>query len=336
MVPTAAHLAQADPSVAGEVARMLTLLDGGFPAIATMTGAEARAAVDARVMPPDNLDDATSQDRVIAGPGGDLRIRIYRPNGQSSGLRPAVVFFHGGGFVFCSIDSHDGFCRRMARYADAVVVSVDYRLAPEHRAPAAAEDAYATTAWVAEHGDELGIDAARITVAGDSAGGNLAAVVPLMARDRGGPALAGQILIYPVIAPDFNTPSHRDFGVGNFNTTANMRWYWEQYLGENSLREASAFMIPSRADSLAGLPPAIVVTAGRDPLSSEGRSYAGALRNAGVAVTHRHYPELFHGFMTIGPFGPAESARQLLWADLAHLFATRTPAQPQPAHPETA
>lgn len=329
------QFANATPAVAGEVARMLTLLDSGFPPIATMTGAEARAAIDARVVAPDNVDDAISEDRIIEGPGGDLRVRIYRPHGEASTPRPAVVFFHGGGFVFCSIASHDGFCRRIARHTGSVVVSVDYRLAPEYQAPAAAEDSYAATVWTSSHHDELGIDPARIVVAGDSAGGNLAAVVALMARDRKGPALAGQVLLYPVIEPDFTTASHRAFGVGNFNTTAHMRWYWKQYVG-HSLIDGSAdacsevpspcsYVIPTCAESLSDLPPAIVVTAGRDPLSSEGRSYAAALREAGVRVVHRHYSELFHGFLTIGPFSPAESARQLLWADLAdRILSTST------------
>ncbi|HWU31719.1 MAG TPA: alpha/beta hydrolase [Marmoricola sp.] len=318
-------LTEVAPAVAGEAARMLTMLDAGFPAVWTMTAAEARAAVAERVVTPDNLDDAMSDDRLIDGPGGDLRLRIYRPRGDVDRARPAIVFFHGGGFVFCSIESHDGFCRRMARNTASVVISVDYRLAPEHKAPAAAEDAYAATTWVAEHHLELGIDPAQVVVAGDSAGGNLAAVVSLMARDRRGPAIAGQVLLYPVIEPDFTTRSHREFGTGNFNTTAAMRWYWKQYLGDGCIDGAAAprkvpspcaYVIPTCAESLADLPPAIVVTAGRDPLSSEGRSYVAALREAGVAVSHRHYPELFHGFLTIGPFGPAESARQLLWADL--------------------
>lgn len=307
---------------------MLTALDTGFPPVHEMSGPDARAAVAARAQPVDNLDDADAEDREIAGPAGPLRVRIYRPRRDATGPRPAVVFCHGGGFVLCSIESHDGFCRRVARHVDAVVVSVDYRLAPEHPAPAAAEDAYAALAWVASQATELDVDPARILTAGDSAGGNLAAVTTVMARDRGGPTVAGQVLAYPVIEPDFESKGYRDFGEGHFNTRAAMEWYWRLYLGDDASRDGSPdvpadapyppeYVAPLRAASLAGLPPAIVITAGRDPLYSEGRTYVAALRGAGVRVRHRHYPELFHGFVTIGPFGPAEVARDLLWSDVA-------------------
>jgi acetyl esterase len=311
-------------AVAGEVQTMLAVLDGGFPAVHEMSGPDARAAVAARSMPVDNLDDADADDREFPGPDGPVRIRVYRPRDAQQGLRPGVVFLHGGGFVLCSIESHDGFCRRVARNTGAVVVSVDYRLAPEHPAPAAAEDAYAALAWVAEHADELGVDPDRILTAGDSAGGNLAAVVSLMARDRGGPAVAGQVLVYPAIEPDFESKGYRDFGAGHFNTREAMEWYWRLYLGDVDVPADATYppeyVAPLRAASLAGLPPAIVVTAGRDPLHSEGRLYVAALRDAAVPVRHRHYPELFHGFVTIGPFAPGAAARDLLWSDIAALL----------------
>jgi acetyl esterase len=312
---------QVHEAVAGEVDAMLEVLDGGFPPVHEMTGPEARALVAARVQPVDNLDDADAVDHEIPGPGGPIRVRVYHPRGAVGGARAGVVFCHGGGFVLCSIESHDGFCRRLARHADAVVVSVDYRLAPEHPAPAAAEDAYAALAWVAAHAADLGVDPARILTAGDSAGGNLAAVTCLMTRDRGGPSVAGQVLLYPVIEPDFESKGYREFGEGHFNTRAAMEWYWRLYLGATDVPADAAYppehVAPLRAPSLAGLPPAVVVTAGRDPLHSEGRTYVAALRDAGVPVRHRHYPELFHGFATIGPFGPAQAARELLWSDIA-------------------
>ncbi|MDF1604715.1 alpha/beta hydrolase [Nocardioides sp. YIM 152315] len=319
---------EAHAAVAGEVQAMLTVLDGGFPKVHEMSGPEARALVAARAQPVDNLDDADADDREVPGPGGPIRARVYRPRDARPGPRPGIVFLHGGGFVLCSIESHDGFCRRVARHTGAVVVSVDYRLAPEHRAPAAAEDAYAALVWTAEHAAELGVDADRILTAGDSAGGNLAAVTSLMARDRGGPTVAGQVLIYPVIEPDFESKGYRDYGVGHFNTRAAMEWYWKLYLGEADVPADAPYppeqVAPLRAPDLAGLPPAIVVTAGRDPLHSEGRKYVDALRAAGVDVRHRHYPELFHGFVTIGPFGPAAAARDLLWSDIAALLGRST------------
>ncbi len=317
-----------DDVLGREVADLLQVLDDGFPRVEQMTGPEARAAVAARSAVVTNLDDVRSaEDRVVlADPG--VPVRIYHPHPDApgeEGSRPAVVFLHGGGFVFCSIESHDGFCRRFARHTGAVVVSVDYRLAPEHPAPAAAEDAYAATVWTHAHARDLGVDPGRLVVAGDSAGGNLAAVVALMARDRGGPALAGQVLLYPVIEPDFDSPSYRTYAEGHFNTRAAMEWYWTQYLGghpaSTPLPEPAEYVVPSRAASLAGLAPAVVVTAGRDPLSSEGAAYADALRAAGTPVRHRHYPDLFHGFATIGPFAAAESARELLWADVGALVA---------------
>lgn len=321
-----------DDALGREVADLLQVLDEGFPAVHEMSGAEARAAVAARAAVVTNIDDVHStEDRTVPltdrEGAGEIGVRVYHPHSDApgrDGARPGVVFLHGGGFVFCDLESHDGFCRRIAKHTGAVVVSVDYRRAPEHRAPTAAEDAYAATCWTAEHAAELGIDARRIVVAGDSAGGNLAAVVALMARDRSGPELAGQVLLYPVIEPDFDSPSYQRYAEGHFNTRAAMEWYWTQYLGghpaSTPLPEPAAYVVPSRAD-LADLPPAVVVTAGRDPLSSEGEAYARALRGAGNAVRHRHYPDLFHGFVTIGPFRAAESARELLWADISALVA---------------
>ena len=300
------------------VSAMLRTLVAEFPAVERMTAVEARAAVAARRQPDLNPADVDEiSDREICGPGGPICVRIYRPHRPSGA---AVVFYHGGGFVFCDIDSHDGFCRAMAAHTSAVVVSVGYRLAPEHPAPAAAEDALAVFLWAVEHAAELDIDPGRVAVAGDSAGGNLAAVTAIRCRSRGGPVPAAQVLLYPVIDPSFDTESYRSRATGYFNTRAAMQWYWHQYLGESALPEPPWLVAPGRAESHAGLPPALVVTAELDPLHSEGAAYARRLRAAGVPVVHRDFPGLFHGFATMMPFAPGASARDLLWSDLCQLL----------------
>lgn len=307
-----------------EVADLLEVLNAGFPEVETMSGAQARAAVAERRAPVTNLDDvAGAEDIEIPAPHGSVRARVYQPHrgDGSDGLRPVVVFFHGGGFVFCDIESHDGFCRAMTRATDAIVVSVDYRRAPEHRAPAAAEDALTATTWAMENAVELGGDPDRVVTMGDSAGGNLAAVVCLMARAAGRPLPAAQVLLYPVIDPGCDSDSARAYRTGYFNTLAAMKWYWQQYLPEDgALPEPTAHVAPLTATTLAGLPPAIVVTAGLDPLASEGREYAAALRRDGAQVLHREYGGLFHGFLTILPLRAARAARELLWRDLVNLL----------------
>ncbi len=302
-----------------EISTLLDLLNSGFPAVQEMTGPEARAAVAARRQPVANLDDVrATEDVTVPVDGGTIGARVYHPHGEQDVRRPLVLFLHGGGFVFCDIESHDGFCRLVARSLDAVVVSVDYRRAPEHRAPTAAEDAYAALLWAVAHADELSVDVDRVLVAGDSAGGNLAAVTCLLARDRGGPAIAGQVLLYPVLDPSCSAPSYAEFGEGWFNTAAAMRWYWDQYLGDAAPSPVTA---PALAEDLSGLPPAIVVIAGNDPLRSEGEAYAERLASAGVPTTARIHAGLFHGFATILPLRAAAAARELLWSDVSSLVA---------------
>ena len=309
-----------DRVVDEETAEMLRVLESGFPAVWEMTGPEARAAIAARRQPVTNLTDvAGTEDLSVPGPAGDLTVRVYRPHGDPGRDAAAVVFYHGGGFVFCDLESHDGFCRALSRHTGALVVSVDYRLAPEHPAPAAAEDAHAAYCWVVEHAERLGVDPTRVAVAGDSVGGNLAAVTALLCRHHGSVPPAAQVLLYPVIDPAMDTPSYREFATGFYNTRAAMEWYWQQYLGAG-VPTPEWLVAPARADSLAGLPPAVVVTAGLDPLNSEGRAYAEALRAAGVPTVHRDYPGLFHGFMTMLGFGPGGAARELLWADVRGLL----------------
>lgn len=310
-----------DDPLNGEVQAMLDQLNAGFPRVETMTGPDARAAVAQRRLPVNNIEDVRSTiDVEVPGPAGAIPVRIYHPHGDPSGDRSAIVFYHGGGFVFCDIGSHDGFCRALARGSGAVVVSVGYRLAPEHPAPAAALDAYAAFCWVTEHATGLGIDATRTAVAGDSAGGNLAAVTAILCRERGVAPPAAQLLLYPAIDPSFETDSYHRYGTGYFNTRAAMQWYWRQYLGGERILGPPYLVAPARADSHADLPPAVIVTAGLDPLHSEGRDYARRLRTAGVRVVHRDFPGLFHGFMTIQSFPPAAAASELICDDLRALL----------------
>ncbi|OLP00364.1 esterase [Mycolicibacterium porcinum] len=295
-----------------EIAALLPVLNTGFPAVETMSGAEARAAVRSRYRPPEQPQPIGSVEDVVIP--GDVPVRIYRPATDLTGPVPIVVFAHGGGFVFCDLDTHDDLCRSLSNGVGAMVVSVDYRLAPESRWPAAADDVFAALCWVANRADELGGDASKIVVAGDSAGGNLAAVTAILARDRGGPQIACQALLYPVIAADFDTDSYRRFETGFYNTRAAMAWYWEQYVpdaGDRSHPHAS----PLHAD-VSGLPPAVVVTAGFDPLHSEGASYAETLAAQGVQVVHRDYPGAIHGFMTMPTLTLADTARRQVCADI--------------------
>jgi acetyl esterase len=275
-----------------------TMQAAGAP-VETLTPEQARDASAQRRarMPVEAEPVADVHDRIIDGPGGPLTVRVYRPEAEN--ILPVVVFFHGGGWVMCDLDSHDGFCRTVTNAVGCVVVSVDYRRAPEHPYPAAAEDAYAATAWVAANAAGLGVDPHRLVVMGDSAGGNLAAAVTLLARDRGGPAIALQSLLYPVTDRDFETSSYQEFGVNHFLTTAAMKWYWKHYLADSADPDGAA--APLRATDLTGLPPAHVVTAECDPLRDEGMAYAQRLAESGVPTRAKSYEGGFHGFLTLPP-----------------------------------
>lgn len=310
-----------DDPANGAVRAMLRELNAGFPHVETMAAAHARAAVAQRRVPAANVDDVRSAvDASLPGPDGDIPVRIYHPHGDSGHSHPGIVFCHGGGFVLCDIESHDGFCRALAHGNQAVVVSVGYRLAPEHPAPAAALDSFAAFCWVIDHAADLGIDPRRTAIAGDSAGGNLAAVTAILCRERQVARPAAQLLLYPVIDPSFETDSYHRYATGYFNTRAAMRWYWGQYLGGEGIPEPAHLVAPARARSHAGLPPAVIVTAGLDPLHSEGCDYARRLAAAGGRVVHRDFPGLFHGFMTNPAFPPAASALRLVHRDLRPLL----------------
>ena len=225
---------------------------------------------------------------------GSVPVRILRPSGKPKGV---VLDIHGGGWVIGDLDTHEVVCQKLAHEGELIVISVDYRLAPEHRFPAAVDDAVTATRWVAANAGDLGIDAARLTVGGDSAGGNLAAVVALTARD-GGPKLAAQLLVYP--ATDFSRqhPSHREPETSILLTHSVIGWFGNHYLGDADSSDWRAS--PARAKDFAGLPPAYVLTAGADPLRDEGDEYAKFLKDAGVPVTYRHFSGQFHGFFTMG------------------------------------
>jgi acetyl esterase len=239
---------------------------------------------------------AAVRDHRVPVAGGEIVVRVFTPAGPAP--RPGLVYFHGGGWVTGDVETHEGICRHLANGARCVVASVDYRLAPEFPFPAAAEDAYAATRWVAAHAADLGIDARRLAVCGDSAGGNLAAVVALMARDRGGPRLALQVLVYPATDGDLDTPSYRENAEGYILTRDAMRWYWDQYVPDPAAR-AHPHVSPLRAPSLAGLPAALILTAEYDPLRDDGERYARRLAEAGVPVTLTRYPGMVHSFFRL-------------------------------------
>jgi len=244
---------------------------------------------------PTPLDPVASvEDRKIPGPGGDIPVRIYRPEG-GSGVLPVLMYFHGGGWVIGDLESHDVSCRTLCKNSGAVVIATDYRLAPESKYPAAADDCYAAVQWVAANAGALGVDARRIAVGGDSAGGNLAAVVCQMARDTGGPRICFQMLIYPVTDHSYGTRSYHDNANGYLLTELSMRWFWGHYLN-NEIEGMEPYASPMRAKSLAGLPPALVQTAEFDPLRDEGEAYAAALKAAGVPVQCTRYDGLIHGY----------------------------------------
>jgi acetyl esterase len=250
----------------------------------------------------------------IPGPAGEIPARVYAARAAGGALMPAVAYFHGGGWVQGDLETHHGLCARLAQHAGALVVAVDYRLAPEHKFPAAVEDCLAAYTWLRAHGRELGADPARVAVAGDSAGGNLSAVVSQLAAAGKVPVPTCQALIYPAVDFSFETDSHRDMVDGHVIPRDRVLWYMEQYLrGEADKADLRAS--PLRAPSLAGQPPAMIVTAGFDPLRDEGRAYADRLRGAGVDVVYREYPGQIHAFVSLTKAIPQGLACTLEVAD---------------------
>ncbi|WP_234793607.1 alpha/beta hydrolase [Mycolicibacterium porcinum] len=279
------------------------IVDGVLDPISA--AAEVRARLKASRRPARPVPVGNVEDRTVPGPAGEIPVRIYHPLDSAdagTGL-PVLVYFHGGGFVLCDLDSHDSCCRRLANGIGAIVVSVDYRLAPEHPYPAAVDDALAATEWVAAHAGELGGDPARLVVAGDSAGGNLAAVVAMTARDRGGPPIAFQVLIYPVVDQRRKSSLSSPHTKSGVLTAEHMQWFTAQYLGDSGAQsEVSASPI---LGDMTGLPDGHVLTGALDPLCEEGEEYARMLAAGGAKVSVRRYDRGFHGFFNLADHLPA-------------------------------
>jgi acetyl esterase len=272
----------------------------------TVDAARAQAvAMSALLGPGEPI--AQVSDRTIPSAHGDIPIRTYVPAADSAPF-PILVYFHGGGWVVGNLETSDVTCRQLANGGGCVVVSVNYRHAPEHTFPAAPEDAYAATQWISQHASAWKSDPNRLAVGGASAGGNIAAVVTLMARERGGPQIKFQLLTVPVTDFNLDTPSYRANAEGYGLTREAMRWYWNHYVRLEA-DGASPSASPLRAADLHGLPPGFVMTAEFDPLHDEGVAYANRLRAAGVPVTHKCYAGMIHGFL--GPEAPADMAREL-------------------------
>ncbi|WP_152042014.1 alpha/beta hydrolase [Salinigranum salinum] len=290
----AAHAAdELDPQVQpvlDEAARL------GLPEWSALSVESARRLEDKLFGPTDPPGVERVSDIAIDGPGGDLPLRVYHPDPEET--LPVLCFFHGGLWALGTLDSIDEVCRRLARRSRRVVVSVDYRLAPDHPFPAGLEDCVAAVVWVRENGAALGADPARIAVGGTSSGGNLAAATCLYTRAFGGPSVEGQLLCYPMLDSGVDTPSLDERADGPFLTRRDVEWAYDTYL-RSPVDRHNPFVSPFRADSLSGLPPAVVVTAGFDPLRDEGAAYARALADAGVPVQHDHDPAMPHGFLSL-------------------------------------
>ena len=286
----------------------------GVPDFADCDVPTARAVAEGFIqMQRPGADVADVVDVLIPGPGGDIPARVYV--GQNCANGPVIMYFHGGGWVVGNLGIVDQPCRDLANANAAVVVSVDYRLAPEHKFPAAPEDCYAATTWAAEHAAEFGGDASKLVVCGDSAGGNLSAVVSIMARDNGGPQIAAQWLIYPVTDAAPGTPfaSYVENASDYTLTAASMNWFWEHYTSTEA-DNANPLAAPLKAPSLAGLPPAFVAVAQYDPLRDEGIAFAEALKGAGGAVVLKNYDDQPHGFFWMS--GAISEGYDALLADM--------------------
>lgn len=291
-----------------ETRALLDLMDaavkGGRPRLETLPHAVGRKAVDkmsedGEAEPPEVADVA---DGGFAGPASEIRFRRYRPIGAKAGLLPTLIYYHGGGFVIGNIETHDSTCRRLANKSRCQVISIDYRLAPEHPFPAPIDDGLAAFRHIRDNAESFGADAARIAVGGDSAGGAMAAVVCQLCRDAKEQGPAFQMLIYPATDSSKESASRKAFAEGYFLSGALMTWFWEAYVPDEDTDLADLRLSPLLAKDFTGLPPAFVLTAGYDPLRDEGRAYADKLIDAGVKTTYVNYPGTIHGFFSMTRF----------------------------------
>jgi len=291
----------------------------GVPAWHRLSVESARRVEDRVFATEDPREVAFVRDLTFAGPRGEVPVRVYHDDPAEPA--PVVVFYHGGGWTLGTLDSAGDICRELAARSGAVVVSVDYRLAPEHPFPAGHDDAWAALKWASETAGAFGGDPNRLAVAGTSAGGNLAASVALRARDHEGPDVAHQALLYPMTDWDTDRASYGEHGDGPLLTAADVEWFWANYC-RSPVEAANPYASVLRARDHGGLPDATVVTGGHDPLRDEGRAYADALRADGTPVEHHHYPSMAHGFLSLtDAVGVADDAMDALAADLRSSLA---------------
>jgi acetyl esterase len=310
-----------------EARALLDLIaERGVPPTESLTPAEARAVYRDRrnYVQPEPEPVAEVQALAAPGPGGAaIALRLYRPLPATTQAPPVLVYFHGGGWVIGDLDTHDTLCRSLANGSGCAVVAVDYRMGPEHRFPAAVDDAIAAARWVSQQAGALGLDATRLAVGGDSAGGNLAAVVALAARDAGDFSVAYQMLIYPATDQRRGHPSHTTNGSGYLLTKATMDYFHDHYI-DDARHDTDPRCSPLLAPSLAGLPPALVLTAGYDPLRDEALAYAARLTEAGCRATYVCFERQIHGFITMGRvLDEANTAVALCAAELRRHVGTR-------------
>lgn len=279
------------------VRRILEKMNGaGIPSLSSLPVVEARrlSREMAKELPGPAINVATVRNFTVPITELEIPVRTYVNSTRSH--PPALVYFHGGGWVLGDLDSADWVCRSLAVATECAVFSVDYRLAPENKFPTPVEDCYQVTKWIIENTPTEGVDPNRVAVGGDSAGGNLATVVCLAARDRGGPSLAYQLLIYPITNHAFNTQSYKEYANGYYLTTEDMKWFWNHYLREQ-MHGSNPYASPLEAKNLSGLPPALIITAGFDPLRDEGEAYAARLQAASVPTKLIRYDSMIHGFL---------------------------------------